>query len=174
MEVNEHFHWSQYLEFHVIDLSQFMVKWKKYRGEMIKNRTTEYRWLMMLSAANIKNKTINQEMIQELGEFAMKEQEVREALIEWEMLSSNKGNRALYEARLKYLRDELSWIQGEKRRAREERLEEGRQKGFKIGEKRKAEEIAKKWLQKGFAVEDIAEDTGLTIEQVRNLVEVIE
>ena len=131
MEVNEHFHWSQHLEFHVIDLSQFMVKRKKYRREMMKNRTTEYRWLMMLSAANIKNKTINQEMIQELEEFAMKEQEVREALIEWEMLSSNKENKALYEARLKYLRDELSWIQGEKKRAREEGLEEGKTEGRK-------------------------------------------
>lgn len=108
---------------------------------VMKNRTTEYQWLMMLLTANIKNKTIHQEMIQELEEFAMKKQEVREALIEWEMLSSNKENKALYEERLKYLWDKLSWIQGEKKRAREEGLEEGRQEGkeegkeegFKIG-----------------------------------------
>ena len=43
---------------------------------VMKNRTTEYQWLMMLLTANIKNKTIHQEMIQELEEFAMKKQEV--------------------------------------------------------------------------------------------------
>ena len=53
------------------------------------------------------------------------------------MLSSNKENKALYEARLKYLGDELSWIQGEKKRARkkdwrrEDKREEGKEEGRK-------------------------------------------
>ncbi len=29
-EVNEHFIWSPHLEYHAFDLTNFMVKWKKY------------------------------------------------------------------------------------------------------------------------------------------------
>ena len=34
-EDKENFIWSSHIEFHAIDLSQFMVKWRKYRREMI-------------------------------------------------------------------------------------------------------------------------------------------
>ena len=124
MEINENFFWSPHLEFHVIDLSQFMVKWKKHRREMKQNRGSEYPWLIMLSAANHENKTLNLEMIKELEEFAMNEQEIREALIEWETLSSNKENKMLYESRLKFLRDQLSLVRNERKTARAEGLNE--------------------------------------------------
>ena len=86
---------------------------------------------MKLAATNYQNKTVNEEMLQELDEFAMKEQEIREALIEWETISGNKENKALYEARLKFLRDELSWIRTEKTRARDVGLKEGRKESLK-------------------------------------------
>lgn len=95
-EDNENFLWSSHLKFHAIDLSQFMVKWKKYRREIKDNFNSEYPWLMMLTAADYRKKTINQEIFQELEVFAMNEQEVREALIEWESLSANKENKVLY------------------------------------------------------------------------------
>jgi len=50
----------------------------------------------------------------------MNEQEVREALIEWETLSANKENKVLYEARLKYLRDQLTNLVGERKAGNEE------------------------------------------------------
>ena len=53
---------------------------------MKQNPSPEYPWLMMLAATNFQNKMVNEEMIQELEEFAMKEQEIREALIEWETI----------------------------------------------------------------------------------------
>ena len=34
-EVQEHFIWSPHLEFHAFDLTKFMVKWKKYRREIV-------------------------------------------------------------------------------------------------------------------------------------------
>ena len=40
------------LNFHAFDLTNFMVKWKKYRREMKLNPPTELPWLMMLSAAD--------------------------------------------------------------------------------------------------------------------------
>ena len=107
---------------------------------MMKNRTTEYRWLMMLSVANIKNKTINQEMIQELEKFAMKEQEVREALIEWEVLSSNKEIKALYEAKLKYY--------GMSYRGFKENRKEPEKRDLKRGEKKKLKSEKNEKLKK--------------------------
>jgi predicted transposase/invertase (TIGR01784 family) len=119
-EDTEKFLWSPQIEFHSIDLSQFMVKWKKYRKEMKANPPAEYPWLIMLNAEDYQNKTIEDEMIHELEEWAMNEQEVREALIEWETLSANKENKVLYEARLKYLRDQLTNLVGERKAGRQE------------------------------------------------------
>lgn len=76
---------------------------------------------MMLSAADYRKNHTNNEMLMELEEWAMKIDQVREALIEWENLSVNKENRIEYEARSKYLRDLLSNLEGE----REAGLEEG-------------------------------------------------
>ena len=150
-EDKENFIWSPHLEFHVIDLSQFMVKWKKYRREMKSNPPTEYPWLMMLSAVDYRKKTIAKEIFNELEEFALNEQEVREALVEWETLSANKENKALYEARLKYLRDQLSNILGERRVGREE----------------EQRNIAKRMLEEGFPLEMIAKLTKLSEEEIQ-------
>ena len=52
LEDTEKFLWSPQIEFHSLDLSQFMVKWKKYRKEMRANPPAEYPWLIMLNAAD--------------------------------------------------------------------------------------------------------------------------
>ena len=49
----------------------------------------------------------------------------------------------------------------------EEGIEKGIEKGIVQGEKQKALEIAAKLLKKGFSVEEVAEDTGLNIEEVK-------
>lgn len=174
--------WSPHLEFHVIDISQFMVKWKKYRREMKQNCGPEYPWLMMLSAANHENKTLNLEMIKELEEFAMNEQEIREALIEWETLSSNKENKMLYESRLKFLRDQLSLVRNERKAARAEGLEEGRAKGFAEGIAEGIAEgraegkvegirlVAKNLLNDGNSIDKVIELTGLTENEIQKII----
>lgn len=177
LEQNEHFQWSSHLEFHILDLSQFMVKWKKHRREIKQSSSSEYPWLMMLAATNFQNKKVNEEMIQELEEFAVKEQEIRKALIEWETLSNNKENKALYEARLKFLRDELAWMRTEKKRAREEGLKEGREEGREQGLQQGLQEgielslkkVVKNALIKGMTFSMIAELTGLSEEEVEKL-----
>ena len=44
-----------------------------------------------------------------------------------------------------------------------------RKEGLKEGEKKKAIEIATRLLSKGFSIEEVAEDTGLTIEEVKKI-----
>ncbi len=58
------------------------------------NPPAELPWLMMLSAADYRRKTIDDDIFHELEVLAMNEQEVQKALIEWESLSSNKENKA--------------------------------------------------------------------------------
>lgn len=156
-EDTEHFLWSKHLEFHIFDLSKFMLKWKKYKREMKENPPLELPWMMMLSIADYKMKTINYDIFQELEEIAMNEHEVREALIEWETLSANKENKILYEARLKYLRDQLSNIMGERREGREEGRKEGR------------EEVIGKMIKNGMEIETIADILECSVEEIRKL-----
>ena len=87
----------------------------------------------------------------------MNEEQVREALIEWETLSANKENRVVYEARMKELRDLLSNLQGERRLGREE----GREEGVRL--------VAKNLLQQGMPIQEIVKATGLSTEIVREL-----
>jgi predicted transposase/invertase (TIGR01784 family) len=160
-EDEEGFLWSDRLEIHLIDLSNFMVQWKKYRRELKEQNHQELPWLMMLSAADVQRKKLDEEMLAELEEWAMNIEEVREALIEWENLSSNKKNRVEYEARLKELRDLLNNFKGYHRMGREEGIEEGIELGI--------QKIAKKMLEKGKPISEIAEMTGLTEDEIKSL-----
>jgi predicted transposase/invertase (TIGR01784 family) len=81
-EDEEGFLWSDRLEFHLIDLSRFMVQWKKYRRQLKEENDRELPWLLMLSAADAKRKKLHSELFLELEEWAMNIEEVREALIE--------------------------------------------------------------------------------------------
>ena len=170
-EDEEHFLWCPHLEFHVIDLQQFMVKWKKYNREI--KRLPEYPWLMMLSAVDAKKGKIDEFMLSELEVFAMNEQEIREALEEWESLSVNPVNRYEYEMRLKWLRDQLSNLQGERRAGWEEGLkkgmEEGLKKGLNQGREEGVRQVAIDMLRSGLEQEVIMSVTKLTEEELDEL-----
>jgi predicted transposase/invertase (TIGR01784 family) len=114
---------------------------------------------MMLLAADVLRKKLDEEMLAELEEWAMNIEEVREALIEWENLSSKKKNQVEYEARLKELRDLLNNFKGYHKMGIEEGMELGIQK------------IAKKMLEKGKPISEIAELSGLTEEEIGSLKE---
>ena len=164
-EDTELFIWSPHLEIHAIDLSQFVVKWRKYRREIKENPPAELPWLMMLAAADYNRKRVNEEFFRELEEFSMNEQEVREALIEWETISANKENKALYEARLKFLRDQLSNIVGERRAGKEEGFKEGMKYGIEQGMKQLIQNMDKN----GMGVSEISKMAGMEEEEVREL-----
>jgi predicted transposase/invertase (TIGR01784 family) len=153
--------WSDRLEIHLIDLSNFMVQWKKYRRRLKEQNHQELPWLMMLSAADVQRKSTDEEMLAELEEWAMSIEEVREALIEWENLSTKKKNRLEYEERLKELRDILNNYKGYHNMGKEEGIEIGMLEGIKI--------VAKNMLEKGKPIPEITEMTGLTEEEIRRL-----
>ncbi|MGG5255392.1 hypothetical protein ACQYAD_18355 [Neobacillus sp. SM06] len=107
----------------------------------------------------------------------MNEQEAREALIEWETSNANKENKALYEARLKFLRDQLSNIVGERRAGKEEGFKEGMKHGIEQGMKQVMEQGMKQGMRQliqnmvknGATVSEIAKMTGVGEEEVREL-----
>ena len=78
---------------------------------------------------------------------------IQKAHKEYEKFNSSKKMREVYESRVRQRRDHLSLLDS----AREEGIEKG-----KI-------EDAKKMLSKGFSVEDIADITGLSLEEVNQL-----
>ncbi len=154
-EDTEHFDWSNHLEFHVFDLSAFMVQWRKYRRKIkALEKSEELPWLMMLSAADFKKKKWDEELMSELEEWAMNKEQVREALIEWETLSANKENRKLYEARKKELMDLLSNLEGAQR----------------LGEEKGKKEVAIKMFEKGYDISTIAEITDLSEQEIQRLI----
>ncbi|MEZ0117598.1 UNVERIFIED_ORG: putative transposase/invertase (TIGR01784 family) [Heyndrickxia coagulans] len=124
-----------------------------------------YPWLMMLSAADYRKKTIDTDILQELEELAMNEQEVLDAIKEWETLSANRENKLLYDARLKFLRDQLANIRGEREEGRQEGLKEGIQKGIE----KERETVIKKMLSKGTAPETIADMLDYPLEEIQKI-----
>ncbi|WP_102345827.1 Rpn family recombination-promoting nuclease/putative transposase [Bacillus sp. Marseille-P3661] len=169
-EDTDHFLWSEYLEFHVFDLSTFMVQWKKYRRQM-KNqeKNTELPWLIMLTASDYRKKKTNSDLLLELEEWAMDKERVREALIEWETLSANKENRTLYDAKAKELRDLLSNLEGERRKGKEEGIIEGIKEGKQKGKLEEKQEIALKMLEEGLNIALIAKITKLSEVEIEKL-----
>lgn len=102
-----------------------------------------------------------------------------------EVAKLTKGDLVKYEASLKHRRDVES-VNNTARRAGmqeglreglekglqeglEQGLEKGMEEGMKEGERKKAIEIAIKFKKKGTAIEDIAEGTGLSIEEIEKL-----
>ncbi|NME71949.1 Rpn family recombination-promoting nuclease/putative transposase [Flammeovirga aprica] len=78
-----------------------------------------------------------------------------------------------YEDSLKYYRDLHNSLDTAKEEGieigREEGLEIGREEGIEIGEKRKAIETARNLLKLNLTLEQIAESTGLSIEEVKKI-----
>ena len=93
--------------------------------------------------------------------LAMNEQEIREALEEWENLSVNPVNRYEYEMRLKWLRDQLSNLQGERRAGWEEGLKQSREEGVR--------QVAIEMLRSGLEEEVIMSVTKITEEELDEL-----
>ena len=90
-----------------------------------------------------------------------KNEEIEKAKKELEKLAMNPEDRELYELRLKAIRDEMNirysgYIDG---------MTEGEAKG-KAEEKT---EMAKKLLKKQMPIRDIAEVTGLSLEEIEKL-----
>ena len=82
-----------------------------------------------------------------------KNEEIEKAKKELEKLAMNPEDRELYELRLKAIRDEMNI----------------RYSGYIDGKAERNIEIAKNLLKKQMPIQDIAEVTGLSLEEIENL-----
>jgi predicted transposase/invertase (TIGR01784 family) len=105
----------------------------------------------------------NPELIPE--EFITKVPEVHEVLEELKLLSADKEFRAAYSAHLKAQNDRISRETNAEARGRAEGIAIGEAKG----KKEKDGEIALGMLKKGNSIEDIADLTNLSIEEINFL-----
>ena len=150
---------NKYIEFHVIELPKFI---KKNPG--VEKRLEQWLWLIVGRKEKV--------------EMAVKEnKKVKKADKVLERISKDPKERERYEAILKAeFNQKISnqkfmdkgIIEGEARGKIIGR-EEGKKEGRKEGEKQKQIEIAKKMLNKNKPIEEIAEFTGLTEEEVNKL-----
>jgi predicted transposase/invertase (TIGR01784 family) len=141
LEAEEYFPFNDLMEIHVLNLKRL----PEDEDSKLAN------WLRFIDA-------------EEEEEFTMaagKNPKIGEAYDRLQVMSKDKANRMIYEARLKAQRDEYSRIEGALRQGREEGREEGRKNG--------QEEIAKNALAKGLPLDMIGEITGLDQETLTRL-----
>ena len=86
-----------------------------------------------------------------------------------EIAKYNPEERREYEASLKSFWDYYSTIKSALNKGREEGRAEGREEGLAEGEAKGHIEDARKMKAKGYAAEDIADITGLSIEKIARL-----
>ncbi len=82
-----------------------------------------------------------------------------------EQMALNPEDRVLYEDRLKGLINYYSGLGA----AKEEGIQIGEQRGMQIGERLRAELIAKNMLKQNMSMSTIAELTGLSIDEIKQL-----
>ncbi|QIB61262.1 Rpn family recombination-promoting nuclease/putative transposase (plasmid) [Megamonas funiformis] len=90
---------------------------------------------------------------------------IKEAVEFEDTFLQDKIERRAYEQREKAIRDYYSYISAFK----EEGIEQGLQRGLQQGENIKAIKIAIKMLNRGDNIEDIADITELSIEEINKL-----
>jgi predicted transposase/invertase (TIGR01784 family) len=96
---------------------------------------------------------LNAETEEEFKMIATKNPMIEEAYCKLQVMSEDEANRMIYEARLKAQRDEYSRMQGALRK----------------GQEKERKEIATKMKKRGTPIYQIAEDTGLSPDEIANL-----
>jgi predicted transposase/invertase (TIGR01784 family) len=110
---------------------------------------------------------------EELAMLAQRSPELHKAVGVLMELSADQQTRLLFEAREKAWRDQVDRIEGalEQGLARglEQGLEQGLAQGLEQGSKNRAIAIAKNMLRRNIPIDEIAEDTGLSIAAIETL-----
>ena len=142
------------LEISIIELPKAKRIYEKDK----KNRIGQ--WMMFLDNPN------KEEVIQIMGE----NEHIRKAIDELEQVSGDEKLRRIAELREKAIRDEQAAMAYAKEHGYNDGYEEGRKEGRKEGrdegKRQNQQEIAKKLLKKNMRLEEIAEITGLSIEEI--------
>ncbi|TQR05802.1 hypothetical protein FG383_19400 [Psychrobacillus soli] len=95
----------------------------------------------------------------------MKDEVLTNAFSAWEELSKSKEDVLAYESRLKYILDEEAKLEDVKYMAEKK----GREEGIEEGQREKTEEMVRNLLSKKMNVDFIAEVTGLTVQQIKEI-----
>ncbi|GHU73063.1 hypothetical protein FACS189450_12090 [Spirochaetia bacterium] len=128
-----------------------MIKFKALREKDIRNNPL-HRWMSWF------DKDSSPELVEEVVKMDTAIQKAQERT---DFVSADKEALRAYQMREMALSDYTSGINHAKR--------EGLKEGLKEGEKKAQKEIARKMKSRNTPVGQIAEDTGLTAEEIKNL-----
>ena len=147
------------------DLELHFIELNKFNEDIHHIKTALDRWANFLKKAN-------HYKIETLPPVMREDEAIVKAMSGLEKMSMDNKETELYEARLKWLRDEVSSSQ-KFEIAYEEGLEKGTEKGrvegFEKGADRTKTEIAQAMLKEGLNLEQIAKLTGLTMDELKTL-----
>jgi len=136
------------------DLELHFIELNKFDDNLANIKTTLDRWANFLKKASYYDQdTFPQELKSEPA--------IVKAFLSLSTLSFDKEEREIYEARLKWLRDEDAALQ----KARETRQMEGIKQGIQQG----IQGVALRQLKRGASIDMVVADTGLTCEEVIEL-----
>ena len=139
LHINSHKSYFEDLELHFIELN-------KVDDNLAHIKTTLDRWVNFLKKAHRYDKNT---FPRELSKIPA----IKKAFLSLNTLSLDKDEREIYEARLKWLRDENAALQ----------------KAHEKGELSGIMRVAKKQLQRGVPIESLAEDTGLSLDVLKTI-----
>ena len=112
-------------------------------------------WMLFLDNPNKK----------EIVQIMKENKDINKAIDELEQVSGNEKLRRIAELKEKYIRDEQASIEY----AQDEGYRQGEENGRAKGKAEEKTEIAKNLLKKQMPIQDIAEVTGLNLEEIEKL-----
>ncbi|MFD1677530.1 Rpn family recombination-promoting nuclease/putative transposase [Alicyclobacillus fodiniaquatilis] len=130
------------------DIEVHMIELQKLREVSVGQQRKLVRWMLFLLGPTP----------EKMGELVMGEPALQKALTTLEFLSQDREARELYESRQKAMNDWISNIEGAR--------EEGREEGKIEGERMKAFAVARRLLNKGMPIEEVADLTDLTVADI--------
>ncbi|MFI4919001.1 MAG: Rpn family recombination-promoting nuclease/putative transposase [Legionellales bacterium] len=152
LHVESHKSYFEDLELHFVELH-------KFNDDVNPIKTTLDRWVKFLKKAHHYDKT-------SFPDELKAEPAIEKAFYSLNTLSMDKDEREIYEARLKWLRDEAATLQKAHEKGQIEGIEQGIEQGIELGIQKNRHATAIKQLKRGVAIDLVAEDTGLTCEEV--------
>ena len=116
-------------------------------------------WMLFLDNPNQK----------EVVQIMKENKDINKAIDELEQVSGNEKLRRIAELKEKYIRDEQASIAYAQNEGYKQGEEKGKVEGKVEGKNERNMEIAKKLLKKQMSTKDIAEVTGLSVEEIKKL-----
>lgn len=147
-EDQEKFKLTDVMEFHFLEMTKLIRAWKAEQLDPWNDVLA--RWLLLLGIVDRRNGAVYNDIFKELEEIALKDEHLKDAFQNWEVLSATQEEIIAYEARLKHVLDaEAARREAELRE--QEALEKGRQEV--------EGQVIRRLLAKGMDIDTIADLT---------------